>query len=57
MGLNHIRKTDSYVTPTQKILTNKQKELTHWYKTWEIRTVGIHWYLKQISNSHSTKLH
>jgi len=47
MGINHNLKADSYVIPTGKILTNKQKELTHWYKTWEIRTFGIHWYLKQ----------
>jgi hypothetical protein len=32
MGIIHIFNTESYVTPTGKILTNKQKELTHWYK-------------------------
>jgi len=33
MGINHILKTESYVTLPGKIVTNKQKELTHWYKT------------------------
>ena len=33
MGINHIHKTENYITPTGKMLNNKQKELTHWYKT------------------------